>query len=133
MNMIFLDTVGLVAMWNRADQWHGAAMQAVAAFDSPGTRLVTTSFVLLECGNAAARKLFRSDVDELRRKMEAEHDLIAPTDSDWTEAWAAYTRDAPGGPGIIDHVSFVVMRRLGIADAFTNDRHFKTVGFNTLF
>ena len=35
--------------------------------------------------------------------------------------------------GIVDHISFAVMRRLGIADAFTNDRHFKAAGFNTLF
>lgn len=33
----------------------------------------------------------------------------------------------------VDNVSFVVMRRLGITDAFTNDRHFKAAGFNTLF
>jgi hypothetical protein len=26
MTAIFLDTVGLVAMWNRADQWHEAAL-----------------------------------------------------------------------------------------------------------
>ena len=29
--------------------------------------------------------------------------------------------------------AFLVMLRLGITDAFTNDRHFKTAGFNTLF
>ena len=28
MTAIFLDTVGLVAMWNRADQWHEAAITA---------------------------------------------------------------------------------------------------------
>ncbi len=30
MTAIFLDTVGLVAMWNRADQWHDTA---IAAFE----------------------------------------------------------------------------------------------------
>jgi len=33
----------------------------------------------------------------------------------------------------VHHVSFAVMRRLGIIDAFTNDRHFRAAGFNTLF
>ena len=28
---------------------------------------------------------------------------------------------------------FLDMRRLGITDAFTNHRHFKAAGFNTLF
>lgn len=35
--------------------------------------------------------------------------------------------------GIVDHVSFLVMRRLGITEAFTNDRHFSAAGFITLF
>ena len=43
------------------------------------------------------------------------------------------TWDEADDAGIVDHVSFVVMRRLGISDAFTNDRHFKAAGFNTLF
>lgn len=30
-------------------------------------------------------------------------------------------------------VSFAVMRRLGITEAFTNDRHFQAAGFATLF
>ena len=34
----------------------------------------------------------------------------------------------------LDTVGLIaVMRRLGIADAFTNDRHFKAAGFHTLF
>ena len=43
------------------------------------------------------------------------------------------SRDEAGQAGIVDHVSFAVMRRLGITQAFTNDRHFQTAGFETLF
>ena len=35
--------------------------------------------------------------------------------------------------GIVDHVSFVVMRRLGLTQAFTNDAHFRAAGFEVLF
>lgn len=38
-----------------------------------------------------------------------------------------------GGASIVDHVSFAVMRRLGLSKAFTNDRHFRGAGFETLF
>ena len=65
--------------------------------------------------------------------MQAGGRLINPTDQDWEAAWTAYTSGAAADAGIVDHVSFVVMRRLGITDAFTNDRHFKAAGFNTLF
>lgn len=49
------------------------------------------------------------------------------------EAWAAYDRGEAGEAGIVDHISFVVMRRLGLTHAFTNDRHFQAAGFTTLF
>jgi predicted nucleic acid-binding protein len=38
-----------------------------------------------------------------------------------------------GQAGIVDHISFLVMHRLGITDAFTNDGHFRAAGFVTLF
>jgi hypothetical protein len=33
----------------------------------------------------------------------------------------------------VDHVSFLVMKRLAIAEAFTNDKHFEAAGFKVLF
>ena len=29
---VFLDTVGLLALWDRSDQWHGPAVQAFQKF-----------------------------------------------------------------------------------------------------
>ena len=65
--------------------------------------------------------------------MERAARLIVPTQEDWHAAWTDFRRGEAGEAGIVDHISFVVMRRLGITDAFTNDRHFKAAGFNTLF
>lgn len=61
------------------------------------------------------------------------NDLVAPTSDDWLRAWSAYERGEAAHAGIVDHVSFVVMRRLGITEAFTNDRHFSAAGFAALF
>jgi predicted nucleic acid-binding protein len=72
-------------------------------------------------------------VDETREEMEASGRLIVPTEADWREAWLSYRRDGVGAAGAVDQVSFTVMRRLGITDAFANDRHFKAAAFNTLF
>ena len=38
-------------------------------------------------------------------------------------------RGEAGQAGIVDHVSFQVMRRLGITEAFTNDKHYQAAGF----
>ena len=58
---------------------------------------------------------------------------LNPNEEDWHEAWAAYRTGQTGAAGIVDHVSFTVMRRLNISLAFTNDQHFRTAGFQTLF
>jgi len=59
--------------------------------------------------------------------------LIVPTPADWQVGWSAYRRGQADNAGIVDQVSFVVMRRLGITHAFTNDKHFRAAGFTTLF
>jgi uncharacterized protein len=69
----------------------------------------------------------------LRQALEFRNELIAPIEDDWQQAWAAYERGEAAQAGIVDHVSFVVMRRLRVTEAFTNDRHFVAAGFTTLF
>ena len=130
---VFLDTVGLLALWDQSDQWHAAAEGAFDQLRTARTELVTTTFILLECANSAARRPYRLAVDRLRESLEAAQRLIRPSDEDWTDAWQAYRRGEADQAGIVDHVSFAVMRRLGLTKAFTNDRHYRAAGFTILF
>jgi predicted nucleic acid-binding protein len=131
--MVYLDTVGLLATWDRSDQWHQKARQAFGDLMARRMPAVTSVFVLAECGNAASRRPYRAAVSRFRQEMQAERRVIFPTEVDWEAAWADFARGGAADAGIVDHISFVVMRRLGITDVFTNDRHFKAAGFNTLF
>lgn len=133
MNAVFLDTVGMLAMWDEADQWHAAANAAFEKLSADRRPVVTTTFVLLECGNAAARRPYRRVVVEWRDIMTVNDGLITPSDDDWSKAWIAYERSDSNQAGLIDHISFTVMRRLGLSQAFTNDRHFSAAGFESLF
>jgi uncharacterized protein len=133
MKTVFLDTVGLLAVWDDTDQWHDAARTAYQRLLEQGCRLTTTSLVMYECGNAAARRPYRADVKELRDLLLQEQLLIEPQADEVEGAWVAYMRGEAGEAGIVDHISFQVMRRLGILEAFTNDRHFQAAGFVTLF
>jgi hypothetical protein len=133
MNTVFLDTVGLIAVWDEADQWHAAAEAAFAQIMAERRPFVTTTFILLECGNYAARRPYRQEVSVLRQKLEVRNELVVPTEQDWQVAWQAYERGDAAQAGIVDHVSFQVMRRLGITEAFTNDKHFQAAGFTVLF
>ena len=133
MNAVFLDTVGLLALWNRSDQWHESAEAAFQSLLARRSPLLTTSLVLLECGNAAARYPFRQQVCDLRDVLRSRGELIEPTDAEVNDAWVAFERGDAGQAGIVDHISFAVMRRLEISDAFTNDRHYRATGMNPLF
>ena len=130
---VFLDTVGLLAVWDKSDQWHLAAQNCFSELLVARADLVTSSFILLECGNAAARRPYRSAVSRLRKQMETGHRLIAPSNEDWQAAWLAYDSGMADCAGIVDQVSFAIMRRLGVSKAFSNDKHFRAAGFETLF
>ena len=133
MSDVFLDTVGLIAVWDNADQWHDPADAAYRRLLSEGRRLVTTETVLLECGNAAARRPYRQRVHALRQSLIQEGLLLVPEPAEIEEAWACYDRGEADGAGIVDQISFRVMRRLGVTEALTNDQHFRAAGFVPLF
>lgn len=130
---ILLDTVGLIALWDESDQWHVAAANAFAELQNRPVSLLTTTYVLLEAGNAAARRPYRDAVVRLHKSLAALGLLVSPTDDDWLRAWAAYECTDADHAGIVDCVSFEVMRRMQISHAFTNDRHFRAAGFQTMF
>lgn len=133
MRTVFLDTVGLIALWNEKDQWHAAASAALSEIRTETTRLVTTTFVLLECANQAARWAYRHEVIRLREDLGLAGDLFEPTVTEVEQAWGDYQRGSPGVAGVVDLTSFAVMRRLAISDAFTNDKHFASAGFHVMF
>jgi hypothetical protein len=68
-----------------------------------------------------------------RNAMVAGNAVIDPSLDDQTEAWAAFDRSEAGNAGIVDHVSFAIMRRLEITKAFTNDEHFRAAGFEIAY
>jgi predicted nucleic acid-binding protein len=72
----------MIAFWNEADRWHAAAQQAYGGLKQSQTPVVTTSFVLLECGNAAVRRAYRPAVKQWRMALAASDAIIEPTPED---------------------------------------------------
>lgn len=70
---------------------------------------------------------------QVKNALIAKNALVVPTKQDCELAWHDYDQGQPGTAGIVDCVSFIVMRRLGITEAFTNDQHFQDAGFKILF
>jgi predicted nucleic acid-binding protein len=69
----------------------------------------------------------------LRDELADYGNLIVPTEEEERLAWQSYVRGEAAQAGIVDQVSFAVMRRLGVSEAFTNDQHFQAAGFTVLF
>ena|ERR1035437_9548690 len=133
MRSIFLDTVGLIANWDERDQWRAQAFAVFQKLSVENVQFVSSELVLLECANAASRMIYRRSVGVLRDQLLAAGCILMPTEAEFAAAWAKYNQGIPGQPGVVDLVSFVQMRRYGIIEVVSNDRHFKTAGFTTLF
>ena len=102
-------------------------------FSRTGTRTWVSDSVLLECGNAVARKPYRDEFVGMRRDFIELETLVVPTSAEIEKAWLAYESRFAAGDGIVDQISFILMRRLGITEVFSNDEHFRAAGFVTLF
>jgi predicted nucleic acid-binding protein len=130
---VLLDTAGILAVLNSSDQWHDQARSAFVALTASPSRPFTTSYILAEAANAVARTPIRGQVAALRDELELRQRVVVPTSDDWNSAWAAYRRGESGDAGLVDQLSFMIMRRMGVRRAFTNDKHFRAAGFETLF
>jgi len=130
---VFLDTAGLLALLDVADQWHAVAEAAYQNLKSAGRDFVTTEFIFLEAGNAAARTQYRKPIRDIRHELASRGKIIEVAAANLELAWQNYERGSANRAGIVDQTSFVAMRRLGLTEAFTNDQHFTAAGFTTLF
>jgi uncharacterized protein len=89
MSAVFLDTVGILALLERSEQWHDATTRIWMLLDQAGRSQWTTTLVLCECDNAVARKPYRRRIAEIHCEFQADGTLIAPTHADLETAWIA--------------------------------------------
>jgi len=128
--VVFLDSSAFLARLNRRDLHHRAASLLFEEIEAKGYALVTTDFIVAEThalilsrlGANVARNwlqnlkvyVYHVPAHEIQLAKEI---VFRYTDKDWT---------------LTDAISFVVMQRLGIRQAFTFDRHFEQFGFEVL-
>jgi predicted nucleic acid-binding protein len=131
---VFLDTVGLLGTLNKDDDLHEPAAVVLRKLEETGRSVVTTTFVLAEVGNGLARTMLRADAAWLIRTLHSDPrcTVVYVERDELFEAVELYTERNDKSWGLVDCVSFVVMRRMGLSDAFTADRHFEQAGFVAL-
>ena len=125
----FVDTSFVVALVNKKDQHHNVALDLAERFDGPG--LVTTDAILLEIGNALSRNFKQQSVEIIEHFLTSGNVKIVHLQPLlFRKAFELYKSHSDKLWGLIDCVSFVVMRDLVINDALTFDKHFEQAGFN---
>lgn len=130
--LVFLDTGGLYAWVNKNDPWH-AAMCALP--HESGCRLVLTDYIIDEaCSLFVARKIPRQRrhlfhlIDHSRIVLLT---WIGPELFAQAREWMLSYEDQAFS--FTDCTSFACMKNLGIHEAASTDRHFRTAGFAPLF
>jgi predicted nucleic acid-binding protein len=127
----FLDAAFVIALTSVRDQDHVRAVELADEYD--GRPLLTTDAVLLEIGNALARRNRSQAAAMIQRLLAAEHvTVVRLTPELFERAFAFYAAHQDKEWGMTDCISFVVMRDKGMTDALTSDRHFVQAGFFAL-
>lgn len=127
--MIFIDTGAFLARVLKRDGRHAAAMSAWPRLTRE--RRFTSSLVLVELFTLLERRIGAGHTREVGAGIYADTQLkiLRPTQDQELAALDLVVKYADQRIGFVDCVSFVVMREVGIKQAFTFDRHFATTGF----
>lgn len=130
-NKILVDTSFIVALINERDQYHEHALKSVDKYD--GQSLVITDGVLLEVANALARGYKTEAIQVIENFLSADEvDVIHLTPDLFGHAFDLYKTHQDKSWGLVDCISFVVMRDRGIRLALTFDKHFIQAGFQVI-
>jgi predicted nucleic acid-binding protein len=134
MNKVFLDTSYAVALSAPADENHKRAVELADELEASSTRFVTTRAILFEIGNALSKVRHRAASIRLLTALENDPnvEIVSVSDELYRRAFEIYRDRVDKEWGLIDCLSFVVMKDEDLTDALTADSHFRQAGFRVL-
>jgi uncharacterized protein len=131
---VFIDTGAFVALRNRAEREHEAARAALSALVAERVPLITSNYVFAETYTALLVRTGREEAIEWGRRFQAGEaiELIRVDESIEAEAWAILEAHADKQWSYVGAISFALMEREGVAEAFAFDRHFAQRGLTLI-
>lgn len=133
-NRVFLDTSFSIAIAIDKDQLHERALELADQIETEDIQIYTSQAVVLEIGNALSKLKYRQSAIGIIQSLNSDQNtsIISLTDELYDEAFELFRARKDKEWGLVDCVSFVVMRERGINDALTADEHFIQAGFRAL-
>jgi predicted nucleic acid-binding protein len=130
-SQILLDTVFIVALINEDDDLHEQAVELSAQYE--GHALVVTDAILLEVGNALARNHKREAIEIISSLLASEDvEVVHLTPQLFRRGFALYQAYQDKAWGLVDCITFTLMKDTIVTAALTFDRHFEQAGFQVL-
>jgi predicted nucleic acid-binding protein len=128
---LFVDSSGWIALYDGQDQFHTVAKAALRSLRSYHLRLVTTDYVFDEAITFILNRTYHAAAVQFGRwLLNANNiELIRVDETVWQTAWKMFQRYHDKEWAFTDCTSFVLMRQLGLYQAFTFDHHFAQAGF----
>jgi predicted nucleic acid-binding protein len=133
MRKIFVDTSYVLALFNTSDEFHLKAKTLKHLTAEPNI-VITTEAVLLEIGNVLSKQIFRRKCSAfIKGFYETENIQVIPiTTALIKEGLEFFDKRQDKEWGLIDCISFVVMKIHGVKYALAADDHFVQAGFKAL-
>jgi predicted nucleic acid-binding protein len=131
MKKVFVDTAAWLALLNIDDIWHQQAKQIRLELVKQNYIFITTEFVLLEVGDALCSQVLRKNTANFLHNIYQlkSTKIITLSQELFQLGLSLYEQRLDKDWGLTDCISFVVMQREQIQEAFTSDKHFEQAGF----
>lgn len=128
---VFVDSSAYFALTHRPDAFHAMATDAVGRFRAEHYRFVTTNFVLAELHALLLSRANRQVALATLQQIDTSGitTIVRVRQRDEVHARAIITRFDDKDFSLVDAISFAMMDRLGIDQAFTFDIHFSQYGW----
>ncbi len=135
MKAIFADTFYWIALLNSKDTWHSqviAVSQTIS--DSP---LVISDGIIDELFAYSSKRgdLLRLKVSEVYKSFlkDPNIQIVSYVPAIRQKGIDLYEQRPDKGYSLVDCISMVIMKEMGIVEVLTNDKHFTQEGFTILF
>jgi hypothetical protein len=129
---VFVDTSALLSLMDRSDRDHERVVAALGDLGRAGETLLTSSYTLVEAGALTRRRLGTEAFRRLGQTASRACQVVWVDEELHARAWQLAASRGRRGPGLVDCVSFLVMREVGVDAALALDAHFRREGFRTL-
>lgn len=130
--MVFVDTSACLAVLDGDDRFHAPAVGILSTLAEDRAELVSHDHVVVETLALVDKRLGRRVVSRFIDDLLPVIEMVVVGEARFRGALEVYRSGALGRVSFTDVTSFLLMRELGIRQAFAFDSDFERAGFELL-